>query len=95
VWGGRRRALVGGFRSANASGCPPNLLTRLNKNQPGREILENGENPGIRKIRNNKQKCTKPELPKDPAKCGRTKQSQEKRKKTEHKTAQAKACTNR
>jgi len=43
-------------------------LTRQNKNQPEREILENGENPEIRKIRNNKQKCTKPEFPKDPAK---------------------------
>ena len=72
VWGRRRkRSLVGGFRSVN--GCPPNLLTRQNKNQPEREFLENGENPEIRKIRNNKQKCTKPEFLKGPAKCGKTK----------------------
>jgi len=38
------------------------------KNQPEQEFLKNVENPEIRKIRNNKQKCTKPELPKDPAK---------------------------
>jgi len=38
------------------------------ENQPEREILGNGENPEIRQIRNNKPKCTKPELPKDPAK---------------------------
>jgi len=41
---------------------------RQNKNQPEREFLENGENPQIRKIRNDKQKCTKSELPKHPAK---------------------------
>jgi len=46
------------------------------KNQPGREILGNGENPEIRKIRNNKQKCTKPELPKDPAKRKESQQNQ-------------------
>ena len=44
------------------------------KRQPEREILRNVENPEIRKIRNNKQKCTKPELPKGPAK---RKESQE------------------
>ena len=39
VLGGRRkRSLVGGFRSVY--GCPPNVLTRQNKNQPEREILE-------------------------------------------------------
>jgi len=71
VWGGRRkRPLVRGFRSVN--GCQPNLLTRQNKNQPEREFLENGGNPEIRKIRNNKQECTKPKIPKDPAKCGKT-----------------------
>jgi len=46
------------------------------ENQPEREILGNGENPEICIIRNNKQKCTKPELPKDPAK---RKKSQEKK----------------
>jgi len=43
-------------------------LMRQNTNQPKREFLENGENQEIRKIRNNKQKCQKPELQKDPAK---------------------------
>jgi len=36
--GRRKRSLVGGFRSVNV--CPPNLLTRQNKTQPEREILE-------------------------------------------------------
>jgi len=44
----------------------PNPQT--SQNQPEREFLAFGENPEIRKIRNNKQKCTKPESPKDPAK---------------------------
>jgi len=44
VWGGRRKkSLVRGSRRRN--GCPPNLQTRQNKNQPKREILDNGENP--------------------------------------------------
>ena len=46
-----RRSQVGGLRSGN--GCQSNLLTRQNKTQPKREILENGENPEIRKIQNN------------------------------------------
>jgi glutamate synthase domain-containing protein 3 len=53
------------FRSRRA---PMIELTRQNKNQPEREFLENGKNREIRKIRNNKQKCTKSELHKDPAK---------------------------
>jgi len=73
VWGGRMvRSLVGGF--GGVDGCPPNLLSRQNQKQPEREILENGKNPEIRKIRKNKQKCSKPEFPKDPAK---RKESQE------------------
>jgi len=66
---------------------------RQNKNQLEREFLENGENPEIRKIRNNKQKCTKPELPKDPAK--REESQKNKNRQNENKTAQAKACTKR
>jgi len=66
VWGGRRkRSMVRRLRSIN--GCPPNLLTRPSKNQPERKILENGENPEICNIKNNKQKYTKPELPKNPS----------------------------
>jgi len=38
------------------------------ENLPEQEILGNGENSEICKVRNNKQKCSKPELPKDPAK---------------------------
>jgi len=58
-------------------------------------ILENGENPEIRKMRNNKQKYTKPEVLKHPVKCGKTKESQKaKTNKIENKTVQAKACTN-
>jgi len=65
------------------SRCTPMIeLTRQNTNQPEREFLENGENGEIRKIRNNKPKCTKPELPKDPAK----KRKSEKQK-IENKTA--------
>jgi len=72
VWAGRqKRSLVGRFRSVN--GCPSNLLTRQNNNQQEREFLKNGENAEIRRIRNNKPKCTKPEFPKDPAKCWRSK----------------------
>jgi len=72
VWGERmERSLVGGFGVVND--CAPNLLSKQNKKQPERGILENGENPEIRKIRKNKQKCTKPEFPKDPA---RRKESQ-------------------
>ena len=79
VWDGRRkRSMIREFRSVN--GCPPNLLTRQKKNQPEREFLENGGNPEIRKIRNNKQKCTKTEFPKDPAKCGNTKEEGQKKK---------------
>jgi len=33
----------------------------------------------LRKIRNNKQKCTKPEFTKDPAKCGKTKEEGQKK----------------
>jgi len=50
VWAGRRkRSLVRWFRSVNS--CPPNLLTRQDKNQPEREFLKNGEIPEILKIR--------------------------------------------
>jgi len=35
-----------------------------------REFLENGGNAEIRKISTTNQKSTKPEFPKDPAKCG-------------------------
>jgi len=56
------------------------------KNQPEREILENGENPEIRKIRNNKPKFTKPELPKVPPKGKKVRKM-----KFENTTAQAKA----
>ena len=74
MWGGgRKRSMVRGIHD-----CPPNLLTRQNKNQPEREFLENGENPEIRNIRENKPKCTKPKLPKDPTK---TTESQENKKK--------------
>jgi len=58
------------------------------KNQPEREILRNVENPEIRKIRNKKQKYTKPELPKYPAK--REESQENKNKQNENKTAQAK-----
>ena len=68
VWGGRmERSLVGGF--GGVIDCPTNLLSRQeNEKKPEREILENGEHSEIHKIRKNKQKCTKPEFPKDPAK---------------------------
>jgi len=33
------------------------------------KISENRENPEILKLRSNKQTCTKPEFPKDPAIC--------------------------
>ena len=69
VLGGRiERSVVGGFGGVNGYPSLPNLLSRQNKNQPEREILENGENLEIRKIRKNKQKCTKPEFLQDPAK---------------------------
>jgi len=42
-------------RVQSVNACPPNLLTRQYKNQPEREFLANGENPKIRKIRNNAQ----------------------------------------
>ena len=81
VWAGRRkRSLVGWFRSVN--GCLPNLLTRQHKNQPEREFLKNGENPEILKIRNDKPKCTKPEFPKDPAKCWKKKRSEQTKSQT-------------
>ena len=90
AWGGRRkRSLVRVFRSVN--GCPPNLLTRQNKNQPEREFPENGRNPQICKIRSNKQKCTKPEFPKDPAKSGKTEEKKVRKNKIENKTSEAKA----
>jgi len=50
------------------NGCPPNLLSRHNKKQLEREFFENGKNQEIRKIRKNKQRCTKPEFPRDPGK---------------------------
>jgi len=94
AWGGRRkRSLVRGFRSVN--GCPPNLLTRQNKNQPEREFPENGRNPQIRKIRNNNQKCTKPEFPKDPAKSGKTEEKQVRKNKIENKTSETKPVVKR
>jgi len=51
---GGERSMVWGFRGINA--CPLNLLTRQSQNQPEREILENGDNAEIRKIRKNKSK---------------------------------------
>jgi len=63
------------------NGCPPNLLSRQKKRQPEREILEN---PEIRTIRKNKQRCTKPEFPKEPARKVR-------KTKYENKTLQTKA----
>jgi len=62
-------------------------LTRQIKNQPEREILENGENPEIRKIRNSKQKCTKPEFYKDPAKYGKTKEGQKKQNQKQNRSS--------
>jgi len=54
-----------GRRVRSVNGCPPNLLTRQNKNQPEREILAHGENPEIRKIRNkkNSKKQNYPKIP--------------------------------
>ena len=84
VWDGRmERSLVGWFGDVN--GCPPNLLSRQNKNQAEREILENGTNPEILQIMKNKQKCTKPEISKDPAKKKKIRKT-----KSENKTVQAK-----
>jgi len=57
------------------------------KNQPEREFLRNAENPEFHKIRNKKQKYTKPELPKFPAK--REESQKNKNKQNENKTAQA------
>ena len=105
------RSVVGEFGGVN--GCPPHLLPRQNKNQlerefldngenteniPKREILQNGENPEIRK-KENKQKCTKPELYKDPAKRiasqkkkSRTKPRKQIQNKTEAKDLRRGAC---
>jgi len=89
VWGGgMERSLVEGFGVVN--GRPPNLLSRKNKKQPEREILGNGENPEIFKIRENKQKCTKPEFPKDSANR-KEKEKKVRKTKFENKTVQAKA----
>ena len=61
-------------------GCLQNLVqeckrlsakpTDKTEKKPTRiRISENRENPEILKLRNNKQKCTKPEFVKDPAIC--------------------------
>jgi len=63
------------------------------KNQPEREFLENGENPQTCKIRNKKQKYTKTEVPRDPAK--REESQRNKSNKFRTKTAQAKVYTKR
>jgi len=65
-------------------------LMRQNTNQPKREFLENGENQEIRKIRNNKQKCKKPELQKDPAK---RKESQKNKIREQNRASKSKSTT--
>jgi len=76
------------FRSHRA---PRIELTGQNTNQPKREFLENRENREICKIMNNKQKCKKPELSKDPAK---RKQSQENKNREQNRASQSKTRTN-
>jgi len=60
------------------------------QNLPEQEILEHGENPEIRKISNSKQKCTKPELHKDPAK---RKESQENKNREQTRASKSKSRT--
>jgi len=82
---------VNGWRVRECKWLSAKPADKTEQNQPEREILANGTNPEICKRMNNKPKCTKPELPKNPSNVSKQKKVREKQNKIENKTAQAKA----